>query len=346
MKISNAHLQNVSIHYVGNKLEEQTLQLSQAPINLQDEQVHQLLQHFFLHPFKDKSYQQFYHNSDIHLNELYTYSKNIFTHPDTFHLQSIHIAKFLYEKCTHPNIKPGELYVTYFDDLELDGETCDAIGIFKTESKETFLKITPTPTNFDVQSEQGIDIKKIDKGCLIFNVKEEDGYRVVSIDNSNKSDAKYWIDDFLHIKSVEDNYMYTENIMQMCKQFVQEEIPENFDINKSEQIDLMNRSANFFKQKETFTIDVFEQEVFEQPELIDKFKSYKEHYAAQFDAPIVDEFDIHPTAAKKQSKIFKSILKLDKNFHVYIHGNKDRIEKGFDETTGLHFYKLLFNEEN
>jgi hypothetical protein len=277
---------------------------------------------------------------------LYTYSKNIFTHPDTFHLQSIHIAKFLYEKCTHPNIKAGELYVTYFDELQLNDETCDAIGIFKTENKETFLKITPTPTNFEVQSEQGIDIKKIDKGCLIFNTKEEDGYRVVSIDNSNKSDAKYWIDNFLHIKSVEDNYMYTENFMQMCKQFVQEEIPENFDINKSEQIDLMNRSANFFKQKETFTIDVFEQEIFEQPELIDKFKTYKENYAAQFDAPMVDEFEIHPTAAKKQSKIFKSILKLDKNFHVYIHGRKDRIEKGFDDETGLHFYKLLFNEEN
>ena len=42
---------------------------------------------------------------------------------------------------------------------------------------------------------------------------------------------------------------------------------------------------------------------------------------------IEDEFDIHLSAVKKQQRVFKSILKLDKNFHVYIHGRKDLIEK-------------------
>ncbi|MNL79456.1 hypothetical protein D3C87_2060650 [compost metagenome] len=58
-----------------------------------------------------------------------------------------------------------------------------------------------------------------------------------------------------------------------------------------------------------------------------------------------DSFDISSQAFKKQAKIFKSILKLDKNFHVYIHGRADMIEKGFDDATGLNFYKLFFKEE-
>ena len=41
-----------------------------------------------------------------------------------------------------------------------------------------------------------------------------------------------------------------------------------------------------------------------------------------------------------------SVLKLDKNFHVYIHGKREYIEKGFDEEKGMHFYQLFFEEES
>ena len=58
-----------------------------------------------------------------------------------------------------------------------------------------------------------------------------------------------------------------------------------------------------------------------------------------------DEFDISNQAVKKQSKFFKSILKLDKNFHVYIHGNKDMIERGV-ESDGRKFYKIYFEKED
>ncbi|MCL4639824.1 MAG: nucleoid-associated protein, partial [Olivibacter sp.] len=61
---------------------------------------------------------------------------------------------------------------------------------------------------------------------------------------------------------------------------------------------------------------------------------------------IGDGFEISGQAVKKESKIFKSILKLDKNFHVYIHGKREYIEKGFDEERGKHFYKLYFDQES
>ena len=59
-----------------------------------------------------------------------------------------------------------------------------------------------------------------------------------------------------------------------------------------------------------------------------------------------DRFDISTQAVKKQNRVFKSVLKLDKNFHVYIHGDKSLIERGYDEKTGKKFYKIYYDEEN
>ena len=39
------------------------------------------------------------------------------------------------------------------------------------------------------------------------------------------------------------------------------------------------------------------------------------------------------------------MLKLDKNFHVYVHGKRDYIEKGFDSQKGMNFYKLFYENE-
>ena len=48
---------------------------------------------------------------------------------------------------------------------------------------------------------------------------------------------------------------------------------------------------------------------------------------------------------KKQARAFKSVLKLDKNFHIYIHGDRNMIEQGIDND-GRKFYKIYYQEEN
>ena len=42
--------------------------------------------------------------------------------------------------------------------------------------------------------------------------------------------------------------------------------------------------------------------------------------------------------------MFKGVLKLDKNFHIYIHGNRELIEQGIDKD-GRKFYKIYFERE-
>jgi hypothetical protein len=46
---------------------------------------------------------------------------------------------------------------------------------------------------------------------------------------------------------------------------------------------------------------------------------------------------------KKQSRGFKSIIKLYKNFHIYGHGDRKMIEQGSDEKGK--YYRLYFDEE-
>ena len=40
-----------------------------------------------------------------------------------------------------------------------------------------------------------------------------------------------------------------------------------------------------------------------------------------------------------------SIIKLDKNFHIYVHDSRELIEQGTDEH-GRKFYKIYYNEES
>jgi len=84
----------------------------------------------------------------------------------------------------------------------------------------------------------------------------------------------------------------------------------------------------------------------QQVEVIDSFKNYKNTYADENRVSFEESFNINPSAVKKQAKNFKRIIKLDKNFHIYIHGKREFVEKGFDGDRGLHYYKLFYEEEN
>ena len=75
-------------------------------------------------------------------------------------------------------------------------------------------------------------------------------------------------------------------------------------------------------------------------------EEYKNKFQEDHQMPMVDEFEISTPAVKKYAKVFKSVLKLDRNFHIYIHGDKDLIEKGRDDASGMNFYKIFYKEES
>lgn len=342
--MTNSILQHITLHKVGNKTTEDSYILSQNYLSLGDE-MKEILTQYFLSPFKSDEYFQFYHESDLGLNEVYTYVSKIFDNPETLHEQSVNLAKHLYEQSNHPKIKGGEFYTVYFKDCMVGGETADAVGLFKSENKDTFLKVLLQEENFNLESEQGINIKKLDKGCLIFNTCKENGYVVAIVDNTNKGvDAQYWIDDFLHVRQRQDEYYNTQNLLSLCKDFVTKELPQQFDVSKADQVEMLNKSVKFFKEKDNFDMEEFANEVIGQPEVIESFHQYKTDFQQERDIEIVDQFNISESAVKKQARSIKSVIKLDKNFHIYVHGDRKLIEQGEDEKGK--FYKVYYREEN
>lgn len=334
---------NISVHRIGSKVNNDGIVASKEGMKL-DDAISGLLVHYFVTPFKSNEYFTLYHETDVSLNEVYAYVSKVFDNPESLHEQSVNLVKHLYEKSDHPKIKAGEFYVVHFNDCILDGETVDAVGIFKSENKDTFLKVYHQEEGVEIESQEGVNINKLDKGCMIFNTEKDNGYVVAVIDNTNKGgEAHYWIDDFLHVKQRQDEYFNTENVLSMCKNFVTKELPQHYDVSKADQVDLLNKSVKFFKEKDSFDISEFTSEVMAQSDIIDSFNQYKEVYQRDRDIEIADSFAISDSAVKKQARSIKSVIKLDKNFHIYIHGDRALIETGVDERGK--FYKVYYNEE-
>ncbi len=339
---SDAELSRLVIHGVGNKTNEEELIISEKAVPVNDA-IGSLLTTYFTLPFKEPEFYSFSHVSDLNMNEVYTYVKNIFHDRSSLYLQSINMARHLYEQSNHPRIKSGEMYVAYFENCTVEDEVMDVIGIFKSEQKETFLKVYSDGHNYNVDKDDGINIRKLDKGCLILNTSEKTGYRVLVVDNTNKEDALYWKDRFLKLQPLEDTFYHTRNYLEMCRDFAEKAIPE---ADKIDQVSLMQESARFFKEEDLFDKVQFHEKVLQEPELINAFESYKEQYELDKNVKIYDEFDINTEAVKKMKRVFKSVIKLDKNFHIYVHGNRNYIRKGYDEESRMNFYQLFYREES
>ncbi|QHL86355.1 nucleoid-associated protein [Nibribacter ruber] len=346
MKFDTASLTSLAIHHVGNKGLEQKLTVSENPFAPGDG-LTEKLEKFFLTKFATAHERfKFTHASSLKFNEVYSYCENIFADKETFHENSKNIARHLFESSSHPKIKPGELYVCHFINCEVDERVVEAVGIFKTEVKSGYFDVQRKNRDYTISYLEGIDSNKFDKGCIIFNTQPEDGFIVAIIDNQNRGEeAQYWRTNFLGLTQISNEFHQTSHFLNLTKEFISERLTEEFEVEKTDQIALLNKSAEYFTKHETFDKEEFETEVFgQQPELIESFRNFDGEYRQNYEVEIEDSFGISTQAVKKQSRVFKSVLKLDKNFHVYIHGNKDMIIKG-EDADGRKFYKLYFDEE-
>lgn len=340
-----ASINAIAIHKVGNKSIGEGIQFSKSLLKT-DDSINQLLLSYFFTSFKSNEYYNLHHDADLQLNEIYNYVSGVFNDPDSLYEQSVNIAKHLYNQSIHPKVNQGELYVVYFQDCIVDGETIDAVGIFKSETRETYLKVYPKGDGFEINTDNGININKLDKGCLIFNTEPELGYLVAVSENLRKaSEARYWKDDFLRILERTDDYYNTKSAIDLCKNFITEKLPDEFQVSRVDQADLLNKSAKFFKEKESFGMGEFAEEVIQQPEVAEAFQKYKAEYETKNEVPFEEDFEISKNAVKKQAGAFKSVIKLDKNFHIYIHGKREFIVRGHDAENGMNYYQIYFHDE-
>ncbi len=348
LDFSLVSLDQIVVHRVGNKLNNERLTLSHTPLQLKDPEIGNLLTQYFIRPFKNEIFYNFFSPAGLDNNYLYPIISDIFENPENFFEHSHVIATHLYEQTNHANIKEGELYITYMKNCRINrDEYVDAIGIFKSETKETFLKVYVTEETANVSSENGVNINKLDKGCIIFNSEKDNGYILSIIDHTTRSTdiAQFWQQDFLQAKLREDKYFQTETYLNMCKGFCEEVFTPENEVERTDQMLLLKKSMDFFNKNKQFDEKEFESTVIKDPGVIEAFQNYKNEYSQKHDVPVLSEFDISNDAYKQNKKYFKSVLKLDKKFHVYVHGGHNFIERGFDEDKKMNYYKLFFDEE-
>lgn len=346
ISFSQVTFKTLAVHRVGNKLRGEGMLIAPSLYDLADEQLCTLLLDYFLIPFKQDETYRFAHDTDLSLNELHAYCSAIFDNPKTLYEQSVHIARHLYNQSGHPKIQSGELYIAYFADCQLDDEITDAIGIFKSENKDIYLKPNDQNGELNISYEHGINIKKLDKGCLVFNTSADNGFRVAMVDKFAKNnEAQYWKDDFLHVERVHDRSFTTQNVIELCKDF-SDEIFTTHDTRK-DQIVFMSKSLNYFAEHDTFDLEEFATDVIEQPERIKEFKQFKQHFEGQRDFDAGNEFRISQPTVKAMKRKFKSLIQLDTAIEIKLKSDltEQYIERGYDEQRQMYFYKLFFREE-
>jgi hypothetical protein len=341
-----SEIKALAAHYIGSASEDQDISFSKEAVAIADPELHQTLLKFFLSHYREPAFSAFTYTSDeLELNPVYNFVGNIFDDPACIHEQSVKIARHLFEKSKHPNIKPGEMIVTYIENVLVDDEMVEAVGIFKLEEKDLFLQFEVVKTDISIKQEHGTDIRRIDKGCLIFNTERESGFKILNIDHSNRNrEAMFWKDDFLVLKPRSNDYLQTKEYIQLTKNFIKGQMSKEFDTEKSDEAAAMHRSQEYFKYNEKFDAEEYELQVFKDSKVIDSFQDYRNTYEEFNGQNLAESFDISDVAVKKMSRVFKSIIKLDKNFHIYVHGDRNKIQKGVDDE-GNKYYILYYNDE-
>ncbi len=340
IQIDGALIRNLILHRAGS--EDDNSIINDTPVQIAEEEE-AIFKKTLLKPFTSQAQTyEFKHEVGIGYNVLFNLLKNLFEEKEDFVTISKDILRHLIASSTHPNIKSGDLFVAKFDGIKINNRELEGVGIYKYEDKESFIETSVSGSEVGYAIRKGIGSKKPDKACLILFTEEP--YTILIIDN-NGGDTSYWQEDFINHRLKNDHVNNTHHFMNMAKDFIANRITQDFEVTKADQIDLLNRSVDYFKKKEIFDKQEFETEVFSDPNVIGAFQHFDQGYRQEKEIEIHDKFEIAQQTVKKQSRIFKSVLKLDKNFHIYIHGNRELIEQGTDEK-GRKFYRIFYEEES
>ena len=348
INLYGAHITSISIHKVGNKSNNEPIILSENKFNPDDE-LTPLLKEFFLKPFREKeeNYYRFNHETDLEFHPLFLLASKVFDAPENTHLFSKEITTHLYNQSTHPHIKSGEVYVVHFENIIIDNKKVEVLGVFKSEIKQDFLQFSETPNQIEPFLKHGVHLNKLDKGCLIFNTDKEEGYKILSID-SNRYDARYWLESFLGVTPLADDNFYTKNYLKFCQDFARNVVLPAED--KKEEVLFMNRAVNHFAKNDEFEETHFLNDVIENPALIPEFKHYKEERAPRYKIEDITTFPIANTAVTATRKKIKNVINLDTNIQIKLdfinpESAERFVEKGWDEEKQMYYYLVYFNKE-
>jgi hypothetical protein len=304
--------------------------------------LQEVMSQFFLSHFKTPEWYCFTDTTD---HTIYEMVCEIFDDPQLFTEKALQLVPY-YRKINPEDVSGAALFMAYFPEVAVGDEMTEAIGIFKVNMQDTFLQLISAGDKSEIEVSEGIFTGQPQMGCMIVNAQKSEGFKVwPSFSNNRSSEAAFWRDSFLRIVEAPDDYHHTKHYIQATKKFIRDKMPEVMEMDKAAEAAMMQRSFEYFKGEENFDVEAYEVKVFKDREVVEAFRDFREAYDQEKPGMLAEQFEISESAVKKQSNVFKSVIKLDKNFHIYVHGDRSKIRKGTDEE-GKKFYMIYYEDES
>jgi hypothetical protein len=312
--------------------------MASVPVDIEASMAHEVAQILLPRIIASQGEFIFDHEVNIQLNPVRKLLLDYFRGVSNFHEMTVGVMKVL--AASEKNISEGEVYMTAFDQIIYDQKPCQAVGIFKIDGKQSFIESSLMDDQLALTLTKGLGIKDLNKGALIILDQNEMILKVFQ----NHPDIKYWRHQFLMIRPLENEFYQTKNTLNLCKDFALKGLDE---MAKVDQVNLLNKTVDYFSEKQSFDQSEFEEEVLASTEVKAAFHSYKGDFEEKHQIEgMREQFEISKPAFKAAKKYIKSVIKLDRNFHVYVHGQRQEIERGYDEVRGKNYYKLYFDQES
>jgi hypothetical protein len=314
---------------VGNPQREEPLQMSREVLRVGSDD-RDLLTSLFLKPFRNLLPHRFHHPTSLETHEMNSLAKEIFRNPSALLENGCAMARRLYAKSQHPNIKSGDLCIALVEGVDVESDTVKAICILKSETVSPFLSIASEDGDLRLRTEHGINPEKIDKGCLILNHWQNTGLCVLTFDRSG-GESRFWVREFLGLQAIPDSAFLTQTYAEMAVAAVRQQ-PE-IAAAPEESARASREVLDWFDGREDFDLAAFETEVLKSPE------------AVALDA----SFSIEPKEVKKAARRATAVLQTDTGVEIRIRPEAaasagSSVERGFDEERGMNFLKVWFHE--
>jgi 37-kD nucleoid-associated bacterial protein len=354
IRFTSATATGLVLAKVGHPQRDEPLQTSKEVFKI-EEKDQEPLASLFLKPFKNLTAHRFSHHSSLDQHEMNAYAAAIFTSDDGLLEKGCDIAKRLYAKSNHPNIKSGDLCISLIKDIDIDGQLTQGLCILKSESVVPFLSISTRDGDLQLHTEQGINPEKIDKGCLILNHLATKGYYVVTFDRTG-SDSRFWVRDFLGVVPITDSPFLTNKYANMAVAFLEKEKKDSpkptagDDTPPWDNANPARDAITYFEEKQNFSLQEFEEQVLKTPEAKAKFAEHRNKIEEEQGQRLDDSFEISKKDVTKARNKLKTVMKLDTGAEIRLKptlaAKPDAIlEHGFDEGKKMKFIKIFFNED-
>lgn len=354
IRFTSAYISGLVLAKVGHPQRDEPLQTSKEVFKV-DDGDQEALTAIFLKPFKNLTAHRFSHHSSLDQHEMNACAAAVFADESGLLEKGREMAKRLYAKSNHPNIKSGDLCISLIKDIEIDGEMTSGICILKSECVVPFLSISTRNGDLELHTEQGINPERIDKGGLILNHLPQKGHYVLTFDRSG-TDSRFWVRDFLGVVPITDSPFLTNKFADMAVSFLEKEKKTEKAESKDDDSPPWEDAApvrdaiRYFEEKEHFSLQEFEEQVLKTPETRAKFAEHRAKIEEETGQRLEENFEISKKDVSKAKKKIKSVMKLDTGAEIRLKPDlaakpEQVLEHGFDEERKMKFIKIFFHED-